>query len=89
MYVSDFNSPALLLGFHFDRQARRGEEEIVPGTPLFISGTTQVNRTLSWQWRIIAMLVFYLPIIILEAMLQPWPNKREAARAEDDEICEL
>ena len=46
-----------------------------------------MNRTLSWQWRIIAMLVFYLPIIILEAMLQPWPNERKAARAADNEIC--
>ena len=34
------------------------------------------------------MLVFYLPIIILEAMLQPRPNKLEATRSADNEICE-
>src|ERR1700730_7820911 len=52
-------------------------DESVPGTRLFILGTSPENRC-CFGMEDIAMLLFYLPIIIFEAMLEANINKRKA-----------
>jgi hypothetical protein len=49
-------------------------DESVPGTRLFYAGTDTSNRVLL-QHGEIAMLLFYLPIILFEVMLEAQMNK--------------
>jgi len=57
--------------------------ESVPVTRLIILGTGPETPVLSWL-EDTAMLVFYLPIIIFEAMLEPHANKRKTGEPTDD-----
>ena len=59
------------------KQGSQISDESVPETRRFILGTGAENRLLSCM-EDIAMLVFFLPIIIFEAMLAPNANEREA-----------
>jgi hypothetical protein len=52
-------------------------DESVPGTRLFILGTSSDSRVMED----IAMLLFYLPMIILEAMFEANENKRKAGES--------
>jgi hypothetical protein len=52
-------------------------DESVPGTRLFSLGTSPENRV-CFGMEDIAMLLYYLPIIIFEAMLEANMNKRKA-----------
>jgi hypothetical protein len=53
---------------------RSAAGEIVPSSRRYIPGTAGPNRTLSLQRRRIAMLLFYLPLIIFEAAFGMTPK---------------